>query len=267
MCTDVWVLMVASPYVEMLHQMSSEAAALRNVGLADEDDRHTRRVAALAAFEESDGISKVHRHDESILDRREFEYVVIGGAGQLHVVDRHGTMAQLDEPLGHGAREHLVQQPPHEEKQAFTAIYALAQLFCGQVVGDSIVHLARIGPIEVDGQSDVWWRKLEFVGQCPYAPFILARHLLEDPDDLPDIGTAYDCRPPACGSIPVNDAWKATGLQALIENGRDQRRCRRPRRGGLVVETFEKLLRKAETMSDEAWVNFCSASALHGSAL
>ena len=96
MCTDVWVPMVASPYVEMLRQMSSEAAALRKVGLANEDDRHTRRVAALAAFKESDEISKVLRHDESILDHCEFEYIVIGGAGQIHVVDRHGVMAQLD---------------------------------------------------------------------------------------------------------------------------------------------------------------------------
>ena len=44
MCTDVWVPMVASPYVEMLRQMSSEAAALPKVGLAHEDDRHAGRV-------------------------------------------------------------------------------------------------------------------------------------------------------------------------------------------------------------------------------
>ena len=95
------------------------------------------------------------------------------------------------------------------KKEAFSAIDALSELFCGQIVGgDPILHFARIGPIEVDGQSDECWRMRKFVGQRPYAPFILAQHPFEGPDDLPDIGTAYECRPPPRGSIPVNDAGK-----------------------------------------------------------
>ena len=93
MGTEVWVPMVAGPCVEMLRLMGSEAAAFRKVGPANEDDRHTRRVAALAAFKESDEIGKVLRHNESILDHREFEYIVIGSAGQIHIVDRHRFMA------------------------------------------------------------------------------------------------------------------------------------------------------------------------------
>jgi hypothetical protein len=79
--------MVASPFVEMFRQMRGETATFRKVGLADEDDWHTWRVATLAAFKESDEISEVLRHDEPVLDNREFEYLVIASAGQLHLVD------------------------------------------------------------------------------------------------------------------------------------------------------------------------------------
>jgi len=117
MCTDVGVLMVASPFVEMLRQMSGEAATSREVGLADEDDWHTWRVATLADFKESDEIGEVLCHDETVLDHCEFEYILIGSAGQLHVVDRHGVVIQFGEPLGQGSWEHLVQQPPHEDSR------------------------------------------------------------------------------------------------------------------------------------------------------
>ena len=68
MWTDIWVPMVASPYVEMLCQMSSETAAFRKAGLANEDDRHARRVAILAFLKESHKISEVLRHNETVLN-------------------------------------------------------------------------------------------------------------------------------------------------------------------------------------------------------
>ena len=52
-CTDVWVLVLASPFVEVLRQMRGETATLWKVGLADEDHVHTWRIAALAGFKES----------------------------------------------------------------------------------------------------------------------------------------------------------------------------------------------------------------------
>ena len=117
MCTDVGVPMVASPFVEMPRQMSGETATSRKVGLADEDDWHTWRVATLPVFKESDEISEVLRHNETVLDHGKFEYIAIVSACQLHVVDGHGVVIQFGEPLGQGSREHLVQQPPHEDSR------------------------------------------------------------------------------------------------------------------------------------------------------
>src|SRR5665213_1066751 len=68
MCTDVGVPMVTSPFVEMLRQMSGETATTWKVGLADEDNWHTWRVATLAVFKEPDKVGKVLRHDETVLD-------------------------------------------------------------------------------------------------------------------------------------------------------------------------------------------------------
>jgi hypothetical protein len=87
MGTHVWILMFASPFVEVLRQMHSETAAFWKVGLADEYDWYIWRITALAGFKESHKISEVLRHDETVLDHGEFEYFVISGAVQLHVVD------------------------------------------------------------------------------------------------------------------------------------------------------------------------------------
>jgi hypothetical protein len=84
MCTDVWVPVVASPCVEMLRQMSSEATTPRKVGLANEDDRHTWGVAALPALKVPDEISKARSHEEADGDRE-----IEAGARLAHAkVDR-----------------------------------------------------------------------------------------------------------------------------------------------------------------------------------
>jgi hypothetical protein len=115
--TDVGVLVVTSPLVKMLRQMSGEAATSRKAGLANEDDWHARRAAVLAFFKESGEISEVLRHNQTLLVHGEFEHIVIGSAGQLHVVNRYGVVIQFVELLCQSSREHLVQQPPHEDSR------------------------------------------------------------------------------------------------------------------------------------------------------
>lgn len=117
MRTDVGVPMVASPLVKMLRQMSGEAATSRKAGLANEDEWHARRVAILAFFKESGEISEVLRHNETPLEHGEFEDIVIGSARQLYVVNRYGVVTQFGEPMRQSSREHLVQQPPHEDSR------------------------------------------------------------------------------------------------------------------------------------------------------
>jgi hypothetical protein len=108
MWTDVGVLMVACPLVQMLRQVSSEAATPRKPGLANEDDRHAWRATVLAFVKESGEISEVLGHNQSLLQHGEVEHVVIGSAGQLHVVNRYGVMIQCGELLRQSSREHLV---------------------------------------------------------------------------------------------------------------------------------------------------------------
>jgi hypothetical protein len=69
-----------------------------------------------------------------------------------------------------------------------------------------------------------WVAPRLFVSQCPHALLTLSWHLLECSDDLPDIGPINKARPPACRSIPVHDAWKATSVQSFIKHG-DVQRC------------------------------------------
>lgn len=86
MRTYVRVLMAVSPFVEVLGQMHGEATTFRRVGLADEDDRHTRGIAAPANLEESYEIREVLRDDDPVLDHGEFENIVIAGAGQFRIM-------------------------------------------------------------------------------------------------------------------------------------------------------------------------------------
>ena len=88
MWTDVGVLMVACPLVEMLRQVSGEAASARKARLANEDDRYAWRATLLAFLKEPGEIGEVLGHEQTLLEHGEFEHVVIGSAGQLHVVNR-----------------------------------------------------------------------------------------------------------------------------------------------------------------------------------
>jgi len=102
---DVVVLMVTSPVVKMLRQVSAEAASSRKVGLANEDDWHARRATVLAFFKESGEISEVLLHNQTLLVHGEFEDIVIGSAGQLHVLNRYGVVIQFGELLRQSSRE------------------------------------------------------------------------------------------------------------------------------------------------------------------
>jgi hypothetical protein len=69
-----------------------------------------------------------------------------------------------------------------------------------------------------------------------------ARGTPNRPDHLPDIWAFQQTRATPGGPIPVDDAGKVPGLQAFIEQQRDERRHRRLPFGGFLIDAFEKLL-------------------------